>query len=260
MMDKSIKDLFGLNGQTVLITGAARGIGLETSRLLAAVGARIFMVDRDESTLQEAHVNLVATGADAAMFTADLAEPDAPQRIFESFDRQYQKLDILINNAALVQRLAATELTPERWRQAMTVNLDATFELCRLAHPRFKSNGSGAIVNMASIMALSGGGFYPIASYHASKGGVVHLTRALAVEWGADAIRVNAIAPSWIKTDFNSDFLEQDGIAETLLASVPLKKFGTTQDVAAAVLYLVSPAASMITGHILAVDGGFLAH
>jgi NAD(P)-dependent dehydrogenase (short-subunit alcohol dehydrogenase family) len=100
---------------------------------------------------------------------------------------------------------------------------------------------------MASIMALSGGGFYPIASYHASKGGVVHLTRALAVEWGADAIRVNAIAPSWIKTDFNSDFLEQDGIAETLLASVPLKKFGTTQDVAAAVLYLVSPAASMIT-------------
>ncbi|MBX8827604.1 SDR family oxidoreductase, partial [Ochrobactrum sp. SFR4] len=95
-------------------------------------------------------------------------------------------------SSSLVQRKAATDLTPDLWRQAMTVNLDVTFELCRLSYPRLRANGGGAVVNMASIMALSGGGFYPIASYHASKGAVVNLTRALAVEWGGTSIRVNA--------------------------------------------------------------------
>lgn len=259
MTQSVINELFDLSGQVAIVTGAARGIGLETSRILSSAGARIFMIDRDGAALKDAERSLKQEGADVRTLTIDLASPQAPDEIFSAFDQAYEKLDILVNNAALVQRKAATELTPDLWRQAMTINLDVTFELCRLSHPRLIANGGGAIVNMASIMALSGGGFYPIASYHASKGAVVNLTRALAAEWGSSSIRVNAIAPSWIKTDFTRDFLEQPGVSQTLLGSVPLGKYGTTRDVAAAVLYLVSPAAAMVTGHVLAVDGGFLA-
>lgn len=260
MTQTMLEELFSLQGQVALITGGARGIGLEAARLLSAAGASVVLVDRDAAALDAARADLAAVGADCLTLAADITDASAVAGLFGHIDAWRGRLDILVNNAALVQRQAATDLTPDFWRQAMAVNLDAAFELCRLAQPRMASKGAGSIVNIASIMALSGGGFYPIASYHASKGAMVNLTRALAMEWGAAGIRVNAVAPSWIRTDFNRDFLDQPGVAAPLLASMPLGRFGTLRDAAAAVLYLCAPAAAMVTGHVLAVDGGYLAH
>lgn len=255
-----IDSLFDLSGKVALITGAARGIGLETARLLASAGARLVLIDRDEDALADACADLSGQGANVVPHALDISDMSALSACFDAVEARFSRLDILINNAAIVQRRPAAELTPEVWRQAMALNLDAAFECCRLAQPLMIRAGGGAIVNVASIMALSGGGFYPIASYHASKGGMVNLTRALAMEWGRDGVRVNAIAPAWIKTDFNRAFLESPGVAEKLLAAMPLGRFATTLDAAAAVLYLVSPASSMVTGHVLPVDGGYLAH
>ena len=119
--------------------------------------------------------------------------------------------------------------------------------------------GGGAIVNVASIMGLSGGGVYPIASYHASKGGLVNLTRGLAVEWADRNIRVNAVAPTWVRTELTKPLLDNPEMSGRLLELMPLKRFADTVDVAAAILYLVAPAGRVVTGHVLAVDGGFLA-
>lgn len=255
-----IKKLFDLTGRLAVITGAARGIGLETARLFLAAGSGVVLVDRDPEALQVAMTSLSDFPEMTLAVEADITKKTALDELFVRMQSWRGEPDILVNNAALVQRREATDLTPDLWRQAMAVNLDAGFELCRRIQPGMVAKGGGAIVNIASIMALSGGGLYPIASYHASKGGMVNLTRALAMEWGRHGIRVNAIAPAWIKTDFNKEFLDQPGVAEQLLATMPLGRFGTLRDVAGAALYLCSPAANMVTGHVLAVDGGFLAH
>lgn len=259
MMRGALQGLFDLTGRTALITGAARGIGLETARLLGAAGAAVVLVDRDTAALEASAASLADQGIACLPVSADITDAAALDRLFATLTDWCGGADILVNNAAMVQRSPAAELVPALWRQAMAVNLDAGFELCRRVQPTMLQRGGGAIVNIASIMAVSGGGFYPIASYHASKGGLVNLTRALAVEWGAAGIRVNAVAPGWIRTDFNKDFLDQPGTAGPLLAATPLGRFGSLRDAAAAVLYLCSPAAAMVTGHVLAVDGGFLA-
>lgn len=259
-MTSPVRELFDLTGRVAVITGAARGIGLETARLLASAGSGVVLVDRDAAALQAAMASLDGFAGTALAVEADITDAAALDALFARVQSWRGAPDILVNNAALVQRHDAADLAPDLWRQAMAVNLDAGFELCRRAQPGMAEKGRGAIVNIASIMALSGGGFYPIASYHASKGGMVNLTRALAMEWGQFGIRVNAVAPSWIRTDFNKDFLDRPGVAEQLLATMPLGRFGTLRDAAAAVLYLCSPAADMVTGHVLAVDGGFLAH
>lgn len=255
-----LQELFDLTGRTALITGAARGIGLETARLLGSAGAAVVLVDRDTEALSTAQDLLAAEGIACLACAADITDATALDRVFDRLSDWRGAADILVNNAAIVQRVPATDLAPDLWRQAMAVNLDAGFELCRRVQPGMAQRGAGAIVNIASIMAVSGGGFYPIASYHASKGGMVNLTRALAMEWGPAGTRVNAVAPAWIRTDFNRAFLDQPGISEQLLATLPLGRFGSLRDVAAAVLYLCSPAAAMVTGHVLAVDGGYLAH
>lgn len=255
-----LEELFDLAGRVALITGGARGIGLESARLLAEAGAAVALVDRDGEALGEAVADLQTGGARCLAVAADIAEPGRLPAVVEEIADWAGAPDILVNNAALVQRVPATELTPDLWRQAMAVNLDAAFELSRLVQPGMVAKGGGAIVNIASIMALSGGGFYPIASYHASKGAMVNLTRGLAMEWGPLGIRVNAVAPTWIRTDFNRAFLDQPGVSEPLLASMPLGRFAALRDAAAAVLYLCAPAAAMVTGHVLPVDGGYLAH
>jgi len=200
-----------------------------------------------------------ANGGDAIALAADVSRPEEIRTAFSAALDYFGRLDILVNNAALVRRIPALETSMETWREVMDVNLNAAFCCsCEAAEPMTRGGG-GAIINIASIMGVSGGGTYPIASYHASKGGLINLTRGLAVEWAGRKIRVNAVAPTWVRTELTKPLLDNPDMSDRLLDLMPLRTFADTIDVAAAVLYLASPAARVVTGHVLAVDGGFLA-
>jgi NAD(P)-dependent dehydrogenase (short-subunit alcohol dehydrogenase family) len=167
-------------------------------------------------------------------------------------------IDILVNNAGRVARKPATELGLEEWNEVLDVNLTATFLCSRTAVPYMKSRGGGSIVNLASIMGLSGG-LFPNASYQASKGGVVNLTRALALEWAADNIRVNAVAPTFVRTDLTVAIFANPAVLERVMAHTPLGRLPEPDEIAAAIVYLCSPAARSITGITLPIDAGYLA-
>ena len=167
-------------------------------------------------------------------------------------------IDILVNNAGRAVRRTAVEVKKEEWNAVLELNLTALFLCSRLAHPHMKKRGGGAIVNLASIMGLSGG-IYPNASYQASKGGVVNLTRALALEWAADNIRVNAVAPTYVRTDLTTPIFSNPEVLKTVMAHTPLGRLPETGDIAAAILFLCSDAARCITGVTLPVDSGYLA-
>ena len=254
-----LEKLFSLNDQVAFITGGGRGIGREIALLLSQAGAKVAVLDRDEEAARGAADAVVAAGGQAIALCADVSKPEQVKKAFASSLDRFGRLDILVNNAALVRRTPALETSIEVWREVMEVNLNAAFVCaCEAAVP-MTAAGGGAIVNIASIMGVSGGGIYPIASYHASKGGLINLTRGLAVEWAPRGIRVNAIAPTWVRTEFTKALLDDPEMSKTLLDLMPLRTFADMIDVAAAVLYLASPAAKVVTGHVLAVDGGYLA-
>src|SRR5918995_293043 len=192
-----------------------------------------------------------AKGIGAA--TARVLE-DAGARVAE----QHGGIDILVNNAGRVARKPATELPVDEWQAVIDVNLTATFVCSRLAHRYMTRRGDGAIVNVASIMGLSGG-LFPNASYQAAKGGIVNLTRALALEWAADGIRVNAVAPTYVDTDMTKAIFSNREMLNIVMEHTPLGRLPNPDDVAAAILFLCSGAARCVTGIVLPVDSGYLA-
>ena len=210
--------------------------------MLERAGARVAVFDVEE------------TDGLAVDITSEPAVKGAFARVAE----QLGGVDILVNNAGRVARKPAVELSVEEWRNVVDVNLTATFACSRTAHPYMKARGGGSIVNLASIMGLSGG-LFPNASYQASKGGVVNLTRALALEWAADNIRVNAVAPTFVSTDMTSQIFSDADKLQTVMQHTPLGRLPEVDDVAAAILYLCSDAARCVTGIVLPVDSGYLA-
>jgi NAD(P)-dependent dehydrogenase (short-subunit alcohol dehydrogenase family) len=234
--------LLDLNGKTAIVTGGAKGIGAATARMLERAGARVTVLD------------LQPAGGVAIDVTSGPAVKDAFARVAE----QAGGIDILVNNAGRVARRPAAELPVEDWQAVIDVNLTATFLCSRTAQPYMRSRGGGAIVNVASIMGLSGG-LFPNASYQAAKGGVVNLTRALALEWAADGIRVNAVAPTFVNTDMTAAIFSSPELFNTVMQHTPLGRLPDTDDVAAAILFLCSDAARCVTGIVLPVDSGYLA-
>jgi NAD(P)-dependent dehydrogenase (short-subunit alcohol dehydrogenase family) len=227
-------DLFDFRDKAAVVTGGARGIGAATVALLRRYGARAVSLD-------------VTEGCDV---TDEAAVKAAFERIGE--------IDILVNNAGRAARKPAVELQKSEWDAVLDLNLTSTFLCSRLAHPYMKRRGGGAIVNLASIMGFSGG-IFPNASYQASKGGVVNLTRALALEWAPDNIRVNAVAPTFVRTDLTVPIFGNPQMLEKVMAHTPLGRLPEVEDIAAAIAYLCSPAARCITGITLPVDSGYLA-
>jgi NAD(P)-dependent dehydrogenase (short-subunit alcohol dehydrogenase family) len=225
---------FELKGKTAVVTGGARGIGAATVKLFREAGARVEVLDLE-------------TGCDV---TDEQAVRAAYARIGE--------IDLLVNNAGRAARKPAVELSLEEWNQVVALNLTATFVCSRLAHPYMKQRAGGAIVNLASIMGFSGG-LFPNASYQASKGGVVNLTRALALEWAADNIRVNAVAPTYVRTGLTAPIFSNPEVLKIVMSHTPLGRLPEVDDIAAAILYLCSPAARCVTGITLPVDSGYLA-
>ena len=243
-----------LKGQVALVTGAATGIGKASALRLQENGATVVFSDRDLDRVRETAGNL----GDAVAL--DVADRAAIGDVVDGVLARHGRIDILVNNAGIALRRPTTELARADWDKVVAVNLTGVF-LCAQAAARIMlaDAAAGRIVNTASIMGLSGGGLYPNISYQATKGAVVNLTRALAVEWAANGIRVNAVAPTWVKTELTRPLFESPDLRARMEAVTPLGRFPDPEDVAASILFLASRASSLVTGHVLAVDGGFLA-
>src|SRR2546421_1869985 len=228
----------GLSGKCAIVTGGASGIGAATVDLLAKSGAKVSVLD-------------IKNGC-------DVTDERTVTQAFAKADRELDGIDILVNSAGRAVRKAATEISIDEWRSVIELNLTATFLCARAAMPYMKKRGGGSIVNLASIMGLSGG-IFPNASYQASKGGVVNLTRALALEWAPDNIRVNAVAPTFVRTDLTVPIFSNPEVLKAVMAHNPLGRLPEPDEIAAAIAYLCSPAARCITGIVLPVDSGYLA-
>jgi NAD(P)-dependent dehydrogenase (short-subunit alcohol dehydrogenase family) len=247
---------FRLDGAVTAITGGARGIGRATAELFAAAGARVAVLDVD---YEAALATAAQIGAAATAHRVDVGSEGEVNAIFEAILLTEGRLDVLVNNAGVAIRRPTTELTLADWQRVIDINLTGVFLCARTAGRVMVAQGSGAIVNTASIMGLSGGGLYPNISYQATKGAVVNMTRALAVEWSRSGVRVNAVAPTWVDTEFIAGLKAKPELMAEIRRMTPLGRLAQAHEVASAILFLASPAAAMITGHVLAVDGGFLA-
>ncbi len=259
-MIDAIEKLFNFEGVVAVVTGGGSGIGKATASLLAQAGATVVIVDREQSACESSASAIVALGGSAFASTADITDELAVEKLFADTVKREGHIDVVVNNAGIAIRKPAIDLAVLDWDRVVAVNMTGIF-LCARAAARhmIDAKRGGTIVNTASIMGLSGGGLYPNISYQATKGAVVNMTRALAVEWAPNNIRVNAVAPTYVRTALIAPILEQPELVEKIKAMTPLKRLAEPEEVAAAILFLASPAAAMITGHTLPVDGGFLA-
>ena len=254
MSTPSILDSFRLDGKVALVTGSASGIGAALATALAQAGAKVALHGNRRPATETAE----AIGPQAAAFQADLSSTEGAANLFQQAHARFGRVDILINNAGMIHRDAAVDTTLESWQQVLQVNLTSVFQLSQLvARDIFSREASGKIVNIASLLSFQGGIRVP--AYASSKGGVAQLTKALANEWAARNIQVNAIAPGYIATT-NTEALQADETRNRqILERIPAGRWGNPTDIAATAVFLASPAANYITGAILNVDGGWLA-
>ncbi len=252
--------LFRLDGAAAVVTGGAGGIGRATATALASLGATVVVVDRDTDGAAAVAAEIAGSGGKAWSVHTDITNEADVDALFGEVATRAGGVDILVNNAGIAIRRPAIELSLADWEKVVAVNMTGGF-LCARSAARSMIAGEkrGAIVNVASIMGMSGGGLYPNISYQTTKGAVVNMTRALAVEWAPHGIRVNAVAPTYVRTALIAPLLEDPEIVARIKAMTPLGRLAEPEEIAAAICFLAGPAAAMITGQVLAVDGGFLA-
>ncbi|SCL34287.1 2-deoxy-D-gluconate 3-dehydrogenase [Micromonospora nigra] len=252
-----VLDAFRLDGRVALVTGANRGIGRAVATALAQAGADLALLGRTDPAETVAVVE--ALGRRALVVPGDLATagPDQFADAVESAVAELGRLDILVNNAGIIRRAAAVTHPPQDWAAVLRVDLDAVFHLCQAAGRIMLDQGHGKIINIASMLSYQGGVRVP--SYTAAKHAVVGLTRALANEWAAHGVNVNAIAPGYMATD-NTAALRADPDRERAIRDrIPAGRWGDPEDLMGAAVFLASDAARYVHGAVLAVDGGWLA-
>ena len=250
---------FRLDGRVAVVTGAASGIGFASARSLGLAGARVAVCDINAEGAEKAVAALKADGIEAVAQVFDVADEALVVAAIADVAKVWSRIDVLINNAGLAARQPSEALDLATWEKVLRINLNGSFLCAREAGKAMLERKSGSIVNIASIMGLVGGGLYPNLAYHSTKGALVNFTRALAVEWAGRGVRVNAVAPTFVKTPLTARLLSDAQMKAAIEGMTPLGRLAEAEEIADAVLYLASDAAAMVTGHTLPVDGGWVA-
>lgn len=249
---------FRLDRLVAVVVGGGNGIGRATAALMGAAGARVAILDRELASARDCAAEIPE--ARGTGYELDVADPAAVDRVIDAVAAREGQIDVLVNSAGVAIRWPSIEHPLSDWENVVAVNMTGVFLCSRAAARHMLARGQGgSMVNVASIFGISGGGLYPNISYQTTKGAVVNMTRALAIEWAKQRIRVNAVAPTWVRTRFIAALTSRPELVEGMERLIPLGRLAEPEEVAAAILFLASPAASMITGQILGVDGGFLA-
>lgn len=252
-----IEQKFSLAGKTALITGSTRGIGFALAAGLARAGAHIILNGRDMSRLQTARDRLAEQQINSDILCADVSQPQEITAAIDVYEREQGAIDILINNAGIQHRSPATDFKAEDFNNVMATNTHAVFYTAQAVAKHMLSRKSGKIINIASIMALIAR--ENVSAYTTSKAAVGGLTRALATEWAASGVNVNAIGPGYISTEMTGALFDDKVFSSWLMQTTPQKRWGEVDDLVGAAIFLASPASDFINGQILYVDGGMTA-
>ncbi len=255
----TIVDLFDLTGKVAIVTGGNGGIGLGMARGLAGAGAAIAIVARNtEKSAEAAEFLTRETGTKAIVVTADVALEADCQRAVAEVAQGLGRIDVLFNNAGINIRKPPHEMSLDEWRSVMDVNLTSAFLMSKAVYPWMKKAGGGKIVNIGSMTSIFGASFAP--AYATSKGGIVQLTKSLALAWAADRIQVNAILPGWFETDLTDKArVEVPGLYEKVINRIPTGRWAKPSDMAGTAIWLACSASDYVTGIAVPVDGGYTA-
>jgi NAD(P)-dependent dehydrogenase (short-subunit alcohol dehydrogenase family) len=251
-----VKDMFALNGKTAVVTGGAVGLGAQMAVALSEAGANVVIAARKTGRCAEMCARLERNGVRSLAVGCDVSKIADCRELVESTIKEFTRLDILVNNAGVSWVADSLTFPMDKWQRVIDVNLTGTFQLSMLAARVMKEQGGGTIINMASIGGLRGDRAEHIDSvpYSASKGAILAMTRDLAIKWAPYGIRVNAICPGWFPTNMNHTHLEE--LADRLIPMIPLGRYGGSEDLKGAVVFLSSAASGYMTGQYIVVDGG----
>jgi NAD(P)-dependent dehydrogenase (short-subunit alcohol dehydrogenase family) len=257
MEEKDMANLFDLTDRVAVVTGGGRGIGREIADTLAEAGAKIALAELDRESGEKAAVELRASGHEAIAVQTDVRQSESVNNAIDQVIQHFGKIDILVANAGICVNTPAESTTDDDWLNVININLNGVYWACRAVGRHMLERKSGVIVNIASMSGSIVNKPQPQAAYNASKAGVIHLTKSLAAEWADRNVRVNSVSPGYIGTEMTKRGMHTADWGAVWLQMTPLARLGTPKEVAAAVLFLASDAASYATGTDLIVDGGY---
>ena len=250
-------DRFDLTGRVAVVTGGTRGLGEGFAAALADAGAAVMLVGRDADRGEQVAAALAGNGYDVAFTRADVTNRGDVSRVLEETLERFGRADILVNNAGACVHAPSLEVTEDDWRHVMDVNVDAVWWCAQTFGRHFVTQGSGTIVNIGSMSGFIVNRPQWQPAYNASKAAVHHLTRSLAAEWAPHGVRVNALAPGYIKTDMSP--VDDPQFRRHWIEDAPMQRYGSVEELAPAVVFLASDASSFVTGSVLVADGGYTA-
>jgi NAD(P)-dependent dehydrogenase (short-subunit alcohol dehydrogenase family) len=249
--------LLDLTGKTAVVIGGTSGIGFALARELARAGADVVPTGRRSELARKAAAEVVALGRRSLALTCDVTDDASVEQLLKSVCAEFGSVQILVNSAGRIKRLPTLEFPDDEWDAILETNLNGTLRACRVFGRHMIEQKYGRIVNIGSLSCFVG--LYEVAAYNASKAGVAALTKTLAIEWATSGVCVNALVPGVLRTDLNAALLDGTERGREFLLRTPMKRYGKVEELGGAAIFLASDAASFVTGHLLVVDGGFLA-